>query len=143
MTSLSNLAVLTREDSTIPRGRWIFIVCGIFTIISGLVCSVPILVSPESSASIKEGAKTGLSAVVAGLLFLLSLFFSPLFENVPSAGTSPVLIMIGVILFQNVSRVDWRNIAYAAPAFVVLFYIPFTYSIIQGKGTIYDIICLK
>lgn len=132
MTSLSNLAEVTREDSTIPRGRWIFIVCGMFSIISGLVNSVPILVSPESSASIKEGAKTGLSAVVAGVLFLLSLFFSPLFEKVPSAGTSPILVMIGVILFQNVGRIDWRDVSSAAPAFVVLFYIPFTYSIIQG-----------
>lgn len=133
LTSLSNLAVLTREDSTIPRGRWIYIACGVFTILSASINSVPILVSPESSASIKEGAKTGLSAVVAGVLFLFSLFFSPLFEKVPSAGTSPILVMIGVILFQNVGRIDWRNISQAAPAFVVLFYIPFTYSIIQGK----------
>ncbi len=133
MTSLSNLAVLTRSDSTIPRGRWIYIICGVLTIVAGLLSSAPILVSPESSASIKEGAKTGLSAVVAGVLFLLALFFSPVFEQVPAAGTSPVLIMIGVILFQNVSRIDWRNVTYAAPAFVVLFYIPFTYSIIQGR----------
>jgi adenine/guanine/hypoxanthine permease len=132
MTSLSNLAVLTREDSTIPRGRWIYIICGIFTVCAGVFQSAPILVSPESSASIKEGAKTGLSAVVAGVLFLIALFFSPIFEMVPPPGTSPVLVMIGVILFQNVSRIDWRNVTNAAPAFVVLFYIPFTYSIIQG-----------
>ena len=132
MTSLTNLAALTRDDETIPRGRWVYIMCGVFTIFAGLVSSAPILISPESSASIKEGAKTGLSAVVAGVLFLLSLFFSPIFQQVPSAGTSPVLIMIGVVLFQNVSRIDWKNITFAAPAFMVLFYIPFTYSIIQG-----------
>jgi AGZA family xanthine/uracil permease-like MFS transporter len=133
MTSLSNLAVLTREDSTIPRGRWIYIICGGVTIASGLLCSAPILVSPESASSIKEGAKTGLSAVVAGVLFLIASLFNPIFEHVPAAGTSPILIMIGVILLQNVARIDWRNITNAAPAFVVLFYIPFTYSIIQGK----------
>lgn len=133
MTSLSNLAVLTRQDRSIPRGRWIYIMAGIFTVLSGAFSSAPILVSPESSASIKEGAKTGLSAVVAGILFVFSSFFSPIFEDVPSAGTSPVLIMIGVILIQNVGRIDWRDITSAAPAFVVLFYIPFTYSIIQGN----------
>jgi len=133
MTSLSNLAVLTREDSTIPRGRWIYVMCGLFTIAAGFMSSSPILVSPESSASIKEGAKTGLSAVVAGLLFLVAYFFSPVFELIPATGTSPVLIMIGIILIQNVSRIDWRNITHAAPAFIVLFYIPFTYSVIQGK----------
>ncbi len=142
MTSLSNLAVLTREDSTVPRGRWVFIMCGIFTVFAGMLSSAPILVSPESSASIKEGAKTGLSAVVAGILFLVALFFSPLFENVPPPGTSPVLVMIGVILFQNVSRIDWRNVTNAAPAFVVLFFIPFTYSIIQGNNTVFNVILI-
>lgn len=134
LTSLSNLAVLTRKDKSIPRGRWIFILCGFFTLCSGLLTSVPILVSPESAAAIKEGAKTGLSTVVCGVLFLFASFFSPLFKNIPPAGTSPVLIMIGLVLFQNVGRIDWRNVAEAAPAFVVLFYIPFTYSVIQGTG---------
>lgn len=133
LTSLSNLAYLTRKDSTIPRGRWIYIICGGVTVLSGCLSSAPILVSPESASSIKEGAKTGLSAVVAGVLFLLASFFSPVFEKVPSAGSSGVLIMIGIILFQNVGRIDWRNLSVSAPAFVVLFYIPFTYSIIQGK----------
>jgi AGZA family xanthine/uracil permease-like MFS transporter len=133
MTSLSNLGALTREDDTIPRGRWIYIICGMFTVFAGCISSAPILVSPESASSIKEGAKTGLSAVVAGFLFLLAAFFSPIFEKVPAAGTSGILIMIGIILFQNVGRIDWRNLSNSAPAFVVLFYIPFTYSIIQGS----------
>ena len=132
VNSLSSLAVLTREDGATPRGRWVFILSGFFTVCGGLISSAPILVSPESSAAIKEGAKTGLSALVAGVLFLFAAFLGPLFERVPAAGTSPVLIMIGLILFQNVNRIDWRNVADAAPAFVVLFYIPFTYSIIQG-----------
>jgi AGZA family xanthine/uracil permease-like MFS transporter len=132
ITSLANLAVLTREDGATPRGRWVFILSGLFTIGAGLLTSAPILVSPESCAAIKEGAKTGLSAVVCGVLFLFAVFLGPLFEHIPPAGTSPVLIMIGLVLFQNVGRIDWRNVADAAPAFVVLFYIPFTYSIIEG-----------
>lgn len=133
VTSLSNLAHLTREDGKTPRARWIFIISGILTILAGLLSGPPMLISPESAASIKAGAKTGLSTVVCGVLFCLSVFLSPVFEAVPAAGTSPILVMIGVILFQNVSRIDWRNIVEAAPAFVVLFYIPFTYSVIQGK----------
>jgi len=132
LQSLSNLAVLTRKNNSIPRGRWVFILSGFFTVCGGLLSTAPILVSPESSAAIKEGAKTGLSTIVAGAFFVMAAFFSPLFRHIPAAGTSPVLIMIGLILFQNVNRVDWKNIADAAPAFVVLFYIPFTYSIIQG-----------
>ena len=146
VNSLTSLATLSRDDGATPRGRWIFILSGFFTIIGGLLTSAPILVSPESSAAIKEGAKTGLSTVVCGVLFLFSSFLGPLFQHIPASGTSPVLIMIGVILFQNVNRVDWRNVADAAPAFVVLFYIPFTYSIIQGtltQSAIYLLQCLS
>lgn len=77
-------------------GRWIFILCGVSTIFSGFLNGPPILISPESTASIKGGAKTGLSTVVCGFCFLLSIFFSPIFGAIPAAGTSPTLIMIGV-----------------------------------------------
>lgn len=133
ISAFSELADLKKEDGTTPRARWFYIVAGAATVISGLFSSVPILISPESSAGIKAGAKTGMSTVVCGILFILSvLVFAPLFEYVPAAGTSPLLMMVGVVLFQDVNRVNWRDIEDAAPAFVVLFFIPFTYSIING-----------
>mmetsp|Transcript_4690 Transcript_4690/g.4832 ORF Transcript_4690/g.4832 Transcript_4690/m.4832 type:complete len:619 (-) Transcript_4690:573-2429(-) len=131
-TSLSNLAGLTRGNGEIPRGRWIFIISGIITMISGYFNGPPILISPESAAGIKAGAKTGLSAVICGLLFLVSMFMSPIFQQVPHAGTSPVLLVIGTMLFQNVNRIDWSDIKDAAPAFCVLFFIPFMYSVVEG-----------
>jgi AGZA family xanthine/uracil permease-like MFS transporter len=132
ISSLSYLAGLTREDGAIPRGRWVFMLSGIITIASGLLTGAPVLISPESAAAIKEGAKTGLSAFVCGLLFVVSILFAPLFEAIPNAGTAPILFMIGVLLFQNVLRVDWKNVGDATPAFVVLFFIPFSFSVIQG-----------
>ena len=93
---------------------------------------VPILLSPEGAAAIKEGAKTGLSTIVCGILFLLSAFFAPVFESIPSAGTAPILMMVGALLFQNVSRIEWGSITESVPAFVVLFFIPFTFSLIEG-----------
>lgn len=131
-SSLADLASLVRPDGTTPRSRWIFIMCGLTTIFSGLLCGPPVLLSPESAAGIKAGAKTGLSTIVCGLFFCLSTFFSPIFKAVPFAGTSPLLMLVGVLLFQNVKKVDWTDIKEAVPAFVVLFFIPFTYSIIQG-----------
>jgi AGZA family xanthine/uracil permease-like MFS transporter len=106
--------------------------CGLTTVLSGLGSGPPILLSPESAAGIKAGARTGLSTCVCGVLFCLSIFFSPIFEAVPHAGTAPLLVLVGVILFQNVKRVDWSVIKEAVPAFCVLFFIPFTYSILQG-----------
>ncbi len=101
-------------------------------VLSGLIGGAPILISPESSAGIKAGAKTGLSTFVCGVFFTASLFFAPLFSVVPPAGTSPLLIMIGVVLMQDCNRLNWKSITDAAPAFTVLFFIPFTFSIIHG-----------
>lgn len=104
------------------------------SIVSGCLSGPPILISPESAAGIKAGAKTGLSTLICGLLFGVSAFFSPLFAEVPSAGTAPLLIMVGVLLFQNAKRIDWNYIGKAVPSFCCLFFIPFTYSILRGVG---------
>lgn len=130
--TFTDLSGLQRSDGTTPRGRWFFIIAGLMTILSGIFSSAPILISPESSAGIKAGAKTGLSTFVCGVLFLSTIFFSPVFRAVPAAATSPLLMMIGIILFQDVNRINWRDIEDAAPAFVVVFFIPFTYNIISG-----------
>lgn len=108
--SFSNLAQLTKQDEdksellTVPRSRWVYVMCGVFTIVSGCCSGPPMLLSPESGAAIKAGAKTGLSAIVCGVFFLLSMFLAPLFESTPPAGTAPLLIAIGMVLFQNCSR---------------------------------------
>eukprot|EP01034_Spumella_vulgaris_P024808 gene24808-31189_t len=132
--SLSDQAGLTNPDSSIPRGNWLFIVCGLSTILSGYFSGPPILVSPESAAGIKAGSKTGLSSLVCGLLFGLSIFFCPILSDVPPAGTSPLLIIVGMMMFVNANRIRWHEPSEAIPAFFVLLLIPFTYSIIVGVG---------
>jgi MFS superfamily sulfate permease-like transporter len=92
----------------------------------------PVLLSPESAAGIKAGAKTGLSTLVCGVLFGISTFFAPFFASIPSAGTAPLLIMVGVMMFGNAKRIDWADYKIAVPAYCVLFFIPFTYSILRG-----------
>jgi hypothetical protein len=66
------------------------------------------------------------------LLFGIAAFFSPLFAEVPAAGTAPLLLMVGVLLFPNAKRIDWSYIGKAVPSFCCLFFIPFTYSILRG-----------
>lgn len=131
--SFSDMAGITNEQSgTIPRGNWLFIICGLTTILSGLLSGPPILISPESAAGIKAGARTGLSTLVAGSLFFASIFYSPLFSQIPAAGTSPLLFLVGMVLFQNVARINWSQPRESISAFFVLLLIPFTYSIICG-----------
>lgn len=130
--SLSDLAQLTKKTGAIPRGNFLLIVCGLTTMLSGYMSGPPILISPESAAGIKAGAKTGLSTLVCGILFLIATFFSPIFAAVPAAGTAPLLIMVGVMMFGNAKRIDWTDYKIAVPAYCVLFFIPFTYSILRG-----------
>lgn len=72
--------------------------------------------------------------MVCGVLFGIAAFFSPIFAEVPPAGTAPLLLMVGVLLFQNAKRIDWSYIGKAVPSYCCLFFIPFTYSILRGVG---------
>ena len=131
--ALCDLALITPPDDSIPKGRFIVIIVGACNILSGLLSGPPIILSPETASGIKAGAKTGLSAIVCGILFLLSVFFAPFFKSIPPAATSPILVMVGMILFQNIRKIDFSNV-YGIPAFVCMTLIPFSDSIIAGLG---------
>jgi AGZA family xanthine/uracil permease-like MFS transporter len=131
--ALCELAYITTTFEAIPKGRLLLVIIGLTNIGSGFIYGPPIILSPECASGIKAGARTGLSSVVAGMIFLLSVFFAPLFTAIPSAATSPVLIMIGMILFQNVKYIDFSS-KYGIAAFITLTLIPFTDSIMGGLG---------
>lgn len=87
----------------------------------------------ESSAGISEGGRTGLTSITSGLLFLVALFFSPLFLAVPTFATAPALIIVGFLMLQQVTKIDWNeNLLEAVPAYICIFSMPFTYSISDG-----------
>lgn len=132
MRSFSDMASLTKCDGAVPGGRWVYIICGVTTIVSGLMAAPPVLISPESAGGIKAGARTGLSTCICGLCFGMTASFGPLFKAVPATGTAPLLIIIGVLLFQNVQRINWSDIRMAVPAFCCLFFIPLTYNLSHG-----------
>jgi len=102
------------------------------TTISGLAGSSPGTAYIESATGIEEGGRTGLTAVVAGLLFLPFIFLSPLLSIVPSIATSPALIIVGVFMIKPILRINWTKLDDAVPAFIATLLIPFTYSITQG-----------
>lgn len=86
----------------------------------------------ESAAGVQQGGRTGLTAVVAGLLFIPFMFISPLLSIVPSVATAPALILVGVFMLKPVLKINWSNLDDAIPAFLAMVLIPFTYSITQG-----------
>ncbi|KAL1792002.1 hypothetical protein ACET3X_009753 [Alternaria dauci] len=96
-----------------------------------LGCS-PVTAFIESGAGIAEGGKTGLTAMVCGICFLISMFFAPIFASIPPWATGSTLILVGCLMMRQISSINWRYIGDAIPAFVTVMFIPFGYSAAYG-----------
>ena len=122
-----------KDESGDPRHiRESMIVDSLATVASGIVGTSPTTSYIESAAGIEQGGRTGLVAIVAGLLFLPFMFLSPLLSTVPGVGTAPALVLVGVFMMRPVLRIHWECIDDAIPAFLGLILIPLTHSITQG-----------
>lgn len=129
---MASLANITESNGTVPGSLFSFLGCGIGTIIGAMTGSTPVIVYCETAAGIKEGSKTGLTAVVVGSLFLLSLFLAPVFSQVPTTATAPVSILVGAMMMSQAALIDWNNMSEAVPAFLTMVIMPFTFSITNG-----------
>ena len=88
----------------------------------------------ESAAGIADGGRTGLTAVVVGALFLLSILFAPLANIVPFQAAGPALVLVGFLMMLTVRDIPWDDLELAIPAFLTIVLMPFTYSITNGIG---------
>ena len=86
----------------------------------------------ESAAGVTEGGRTGLTATVVAILFLLSLFLSPFFMAIPAFATAPALIIVGFLMFTAVAKIDVNDLSEAIPAYIAIIAMPFCYSISEG-----------
>jgi len=129
---LSTLAGILQGDSEVPGSKWAFIASGVGTILASLFGSTPIIVCVECASGVREGGRTGLTSVVMGCYFLVSLVLAPLFGSVPVVATSPVLVLVGVLMIPEAAKINWDNISEALPAFLCLLGMPLTYSITNG-----------
>jgi len=153
MFGLAHLAGLHYEEPdgqvTVKKSEWVFFAAGISTMIAACLGCSPIIVHIESAAGIKEGGRTGLSACVVSIWFLLSLFFAPLLGSIPQEATAPVVILIGASMMGQASEIDWKQMKVAVPAFLTLTLMPFSFSIPNGiafglvSNVILDITCGK
>ncbi|WP_057828137.1 NCS2 family permease [Liquorilactobacillus cacaonum] len=97
-----------------------------------LLGTSPVGAYVESSAGIAVGGRSGLTAVVTGILFIFGMFFSPLLSVVTNQVTAPALIIVGVLMAQNMKKVEWEKMEIAIPSFLILLGMPLTYSISDG-----------
>ena len=103
------------------------------TIVGAVLGTSTITTFVESSSGISEGGRTGLTSIVSGLLFLVALFFSPVFLAIPAFATAPALIVVGFLMLQQVTKIDWNSdLLEAVPAYICIFSMPFMYSISEG-----------
>ncbi len=134
MTALGKQAKLTDEDGNLPDMKKALVVEGLGAVVGGATSSSSATVFADSSAGVADGARTGLANVVTGVLFLLAMFLTPLYEVVPIEAAAPVLVIVGAMMMAQVTDIDWSKFHIALPAFLTIVVMPFTYSIANGIG---------
>jgi len=97
-----------------------------------LVGTSPVTAFIESATGISEGGKTGITAIVVGIMFFISIFFAPIFASIPGWATGGALIIVGSLMIRNVREINWDYIGDAVPAFITLIIIPLSYNIAYG-----------
>ncbi|MEW2631892.1 NCS2 family permease [Streptomyces sp. NPDC048389] len=128
-------AKLMDKEGNYPGINKVLVVDGIAVAAGGAASCSANTCFVESTAGVGEGARTGLSSVVTGVLFSLALFLTPLATMVPSQAATPALVAVGfLILAGSIKDIDWSDYTIAAPAFLALVMMPFTYSITHGIG---------
>jgi AGZA family xanthine/uracil permease-like MFS transporter len=120
------------EDGKLPGIRGVLLADAVGTTVGAFLGTSTVTTFVESSSGITEGGRTGLTAVVTGFLFLVSLVLAPLFLTIPSFATAPALIVVGFLMMQQVRNIDWNDLAEAIPCFIAITMMGFAYSISDG-----------
>ena len=129
---VANRAGMIKEDGKIPHLKEVFMVDSISTAAGAVMGTSTVAVYVESAAGVNEGGRSGLTAFVTGICFLLALFFAPLFLAIPAAATTPVLVLVGLMMMSSVLKINFNDYAEAIPAFICVLLMPLTYSISEG-----------
>ncbi|KQY93402.1 guanine permease [Caulobacter sp. Root1455] len=132
LVAVTKKAGLQAPDGSIPRLNRILIADSAATMIGAAAGTSTVTSYIESAAGVTAGGRTGLTAVVVGVLFLVTLFFAPLVQAIPAAATAPALILVGAMMVGALVDVDWADPTVAIPAFLTLITIPLTFSIANG-----------
>lgn len=133
-TGLGKEAGLMDEKGNLPNMKTALVVEGVGAVAGGFTSSSSNTVFLESATGIAEGARTGLANIVTGTLFLVAMFFTPLYEVVPVEAAAPALVVVGALMMSQIVQIDFSRFSVALPAFLTIVTMPFTYSIANGIG---------
>jgi AGZA family xanthine/uracil permease-like MFS transporter len=134
LVGVAHRAGLTTPDGRIPRLGRVLLADSVATMVGAALGTSTVTSYIESAAGVKAGGRTGLTGVVVALLFLASLFLSPLAGSVPAYATAPALLFVACLMCRGLTEFDWEDITEVAPGIVAAITMPLTFSIANGIG---------
>ena len=132
LIGVASKADMLDKDGKLPRIRGALLSDAIGTSIGAMLGTSTTTTFVESASGVAEGGRTGLTAVVAAILFGLSLFLSPIFLAIPSFATAPALVVVGFLMLTSITKINFDDFTEAIPAYVAIIAMPFMYSISEG-----------
>jgi len=129
---MSKFAGLQDEEGDFEGQTQAFVVDGVATSIGACMGTSPVTTYIESAPGIEAGGRTGVTAIVVGCYFGISIFFAPILASVPPWATGPALILVGAMMMRGLVDIDWDDYGSAIPAFLTMILMPLTYSIAYG-----------
>lgn len=132
LMGLADKTGIVKPDGTIPRVKEAMMSDAIGTTCGAVLGSSTLTTYVESASGIAEGGRSGVTAFVVGVFFIISLFLSPIFLLIPSSATSGALVMVGVLMLDSVKKLDLENITESFPAFITMITMVLCYSIADG-----------
>lgn len=132
LVGVATKADMLDSDGKLPRIKQALLADAIATSAGAIIGTSTTTTYVESSAGVAAGGRTGLSSVVTGLLFLVSIFFAPIFTAIPGFATAPALIFVGFLMVSSVIKVDFSDLTEAVPAYLCMLAMPLMYSIAEG-----------
>lgn len=149
LIGVSSKADFLDKDGKLPKIKGALFADSIATAVGAIFGTSTTTTYVESASGVTAGGRTGLTAIVTGLLFLLSMFFSPLFLTIPSFAIAPALITVGFYMMGSVVKINFEDMSEAIPAFLTILFMPLAYSISEGIAvgvisyTLINLICGK
>lgn len=125
-------AKMVDEKGNIARLKHAFMADSIATTAGAMLGTSTTTTYVESAAGVAQGGRSGLTAFIIAVCFAVALFFSPLFLSIPSAATAPALVLVGLMMMESVTKIDFTDFSEALPAFICIITMPLTYSISNG-----------
>jgi len=132
LIGVATKARIVRPDGRIPRVNQALFADAIGTTAGAILGTSTVTTYVESAAGVEEGGRTGLTALVTAILFLIAIILGPIFLLIPSAATAPALILVGLFMMSPVRDIEWSEVTEAFPAFLAVIMMPLAYSIAEG-----------